>query len=113
MALQYRNPPELLRSRARAGESPRLAPSEKQITAALIARWRALGLPGTLVAAIPNARAFGQPGLYRGLFDLLVLGPKVGAAFLELKTATGKLRPEQAEFKLCLITNNVPYAVTF
>ena len=34
---------------------------------------------------IPNARAFGQPGLTRGLPDLLVLGPSLPVGFIELK----------------------------
>ena len=45
--------------------------TEKQIQAAVIAHWKAAALPGTLVpAAIPNARAFGQAGLTKGLFIL-------------------------------------------
>jgi len=87
--------------------------SEKEIQKAAIDHWRAFGLPDTLVAAIPNARAFGQPGLTRGLFDLLVIGGDVGAGFIELKTDQGELSKPQQDFKRLLVMNNVPYAVTY
>jgi hypothetical protein len=64
------------------------APLEKAIQAAVVDHWRALGNLNTLVAAIPNQRAFGQPGLTRGLPDLLVIGPHVpgfAVGFIELK----------------------------
>jgi hypothetical protein len=86
--------------------------SEAAIQKAIIHHWRTFGLPGTLVAAIPNQNAFGQAGLCKGLFDLLVIGGTVGVGFLELKTETGKLRPEQKAFRDLLIVNGTPYAVT-
>jgi hypothetical protein len=60
---------------------------EKDVQAMVVDYWRTLGLPNTLVAAIPNAGAMGQPGLTAGLPDLLVLGPRVpgGCSFIELK----------------------------
>lgn len=66
---------------------PRREPLEKAIQAAVLAHWSVLGQPNTLVAAIPNAGAMGQPGLTAGLPDLLVLGPSLpgGVAFIELK----------------------------
>ena len=70
--------------------------SEKAIQTAVIDHWRALGTPGSYVAAIPQARAFGQPGLTKGIFDLLVMSPTLGVAFMELKTETGRLSPDQA-----------------
>lgn len=90
--------------------------TEAQIQAAVIDHWKKLGLPGTLVAAVPNARAFGQPGLTKGLFDLVVMGGdfldgKTG--WLELKVKGGKLRPDQEAFKLICIAAGVPYAVAF
>ena len=87
------------------------APRESLIQAACLDHWRAFGLPDTLVAAIPNARAAGQAGLTKGLFDLLVIAPKLGAAFIELKTESGRLSPDQEAFKLALIRADVPYAV--
>jgi hypothetical protein len=60
-------------------------PPETSIQAAVVDHWRMLGKLSTLVAAIPNARAFGQPGLTRGLPDLLVLGPALPVGFIELK----------------------------
>jgi hypothetical protein len=43
--------------------------------------------PDTMVAAIPNAGALGQPGLTKGLPDLLVIAPSLpgNVAFIELK----------------------------
>lgn len=70
-------------------------PVETAIQAAVVDHWLALGRPNTLVAAIPNARAAGQPGLTKGLPDLLVLGGLVGVGLLELKTDIGEPSDEQ------------------
>ena len=79
-----------------------IAMSEKSIHAAVIAHWRACGLQGTLVATIPNEGAFGQPGLSRGLPDLIVMAPGLPVGFIELKTGNGKVKPEQEAFaRLC------------
>ena len=69
-----------------------LEPTEDQTTAAIIQHWRVLGVPGCLVASIPNKRAHGQAGLTRGLPDLLVISPKLGATagFIELKRGKGE-----------------------
>lgn len=72
--------------------------TEKAITRAVLDHWRARGVAGSLVASIPNAASFGQPGLTRGLPDLLVLVPGALAGFLELKTETGKLSEHQQHF---------------
>jgi hypothetical protein len=87
---------------------------ESDIQRAVIAHWRTLGRPDTLVAAIPNARSFGQAGLTKGLFDLLVIGGTLpsGVGFLELKTASGKVRPEQEAFRLLCVTWGIPCAIT-
>jgi hypothetical protein len=90
---------------------------EDEIQAAVLEHWRLLGTPGSLVAAIPNKRAFGQPGLTKGLFDLIVLslqlGPQTG--WLELKTATpkGRLTQAQSAFRDHLIKLGAPYAITY
>ena len=87
-------------------------PSEKAITAAVVAHWKAAGRRDTLVAAIPNAGAFGQAGLTKGLADLVVIGPR-GVGFIELKTETGKPSAAQDDFaKLCRV-RNVAHAFTF
>jgi hypothetical protein len=81
------------------------APSETAIQAAVLEHWLTLGLPNTLVAAIPNAFAHGQPGLTCGLADLLVLAPGIGVGFIELKK-DGRSRPSDAQIvfgKLCAI----------
>ncbi len=92
------------------------APSEREITAAVIAHWRSLAVPGTLVAAIPNMGAMGQRGLTKGLPDIMVVGGpflRDRTGYIELKTATGKLRPEQITVGNILQHNGIPYAVTY
>lgn len=91
------------------------APSEREITRAVVQHWRSLAIPGTLVASIPNAGAMGQYGFTKGLPDLMVLGGPVlkdRVGFIELKTATGRLRPEQITIGNILQHNGIPYAVT-
>lgn len=89
--------------------------TEAQIQAAVIAHHKALGLPNTLVAAVPNAGAFRQAGLKRGLFDLVVMGGdflRGRTGWLELKTEKGVVGPHQEAFKALCIANSVPYAIT-
>lgn len=86
-------------ARARKYRAPE--PLEKDIQAAVVEHWRLLGRPMTLVAAIPNAFAFGQPGLTKGLADLLVMGPDVPGkiAFMEIKrTARDEPTDDQLAF---------------
>lgn len=90
--------------------------SEKQIQSAVIAHWRSLAVPGTLVAAVPNAGALGQPGLSRGLFDLVVIGGpflRDRTGWLELKTANGKPSPHQLTFRDICISSGIPYAISY
>jgi hypothetical protein len=91
------------------------APRESLIQAACLAHWKALGVPGSLVAAVPNARAAGQAGLTKGLFDLVVMSPTLGdrTGWLELKADDGVLSPAQNTFKLLMIARGCPYAVTY
>ena len=85
-----------------------IAPRESLIQQAVIDHWKLLGEPNTLVAAIPNQKAFGQPGLTKGLPDLLVMGPRVPghchAGFLELKRdRRSPVTEDQKNFaRLCL-----------
>lgn len=85
---------------------------ESAIQSAVIAHWRVLARPDTLVAAIPNAKAHGQAGLTAGLPDLLVITPAIRVGFVELKTDTGRLRPAQAAFRLLCVALGIPHAVT-
>lgn len=80
-----------------------LAPLEGDIQAAVLEHWRLLGRPMTLVAAIPNAGAMGQPGLTCGLPDLIVMGPDVPGkiSFMELKR---RKRDEPTEDQLAFAT---------
>jgi hypothetical protein len=90
--------------------------TEAQIQKAVLEHWRAFGLPGTLVAAVPNAGAFGQAGLTKGLFDLIVIGGphlRDRTGWLELKREGGKVRPEQDAFKLLCASAGIPYAIAF
>jgi hypothetical protein len=95
-----------------------LRPLEREIQAAVVDHWLLLGLPNTLVAAIPNAGALGQPGLTRGLADLLVIGPDLpgegSAGFMELKRdMTAKRTPAQWRFAELCAALGIPYAVAF
>lgn len=89
--------------------------SEKDILGAVLAHWRALGQPNTLVATIPNAGSFGQLGLTKGLPDLLILGPSVPGrvGFIELKRMGGRTSPAQEEFKARCVALGLSHAVTF
>ncbi len=89
------------------------SPSEKSIHAAVIAHWRACGLPNTMVATIPNEAAFRQPGLTKGLPDLIVLAPGLPLGFIELKkTAKSIVKPEQSMFGRLCADLGIPYALT-
>lgn len=71
---------------------------ESAIHKAVMAHWRAKGKPDTLVATIPNMGAMGQYGLTPGLPDLMVLSPKIGVGFIELKAGKNKPSAHQKAF---------------
>jgi hypothetical protein len=87
--------------------------NEASIHKAVVAHWRALGLPGTLVATIPNMGAMGQYGLTKGLPDLMVLAPGLPVGFIELKAAKGRVSEAQIVFKDRCEALNVPHAITY
>lgn len=90
--------------------------SEAQIHRAVIDHWKVFGLPGTVVATIPNMGAMGQYGLTRGLFDLVVLGGdylRDRTGWLELKSEKGRLSQHQEAFKAACIASGVPCAVAY
>lgn len=87
--------------------------SEKAIHAAVIDHWRICGVPGSLVATIPNEGAKGQPGLRRGLADLLVIAPGLPVGFLELKRIGGLLTEDQADFGQLCAMQRIPWAVSY
>ena len=91
------------------------APIEKAIQAAVIEHWKMLGLRDTLVAAIPNAGALGQPGLTCGLGDLLVVSPSLApgcVGFIELKRDEhSPVSDAQIDFGRLCMKLGVPYAL--
>jgi hypothetical protein len=90
------------------------APSEDQITAAVVAHWKDFGVAGSLVASIPNKRAFGQAGLTPGLPDLLVLSPQLGnlTGYMELKVERGRPSTAQTAMRDLMRERGAPYALT-
>lgn len=86
---------------------------EAEIHKAVMAHWRSLGLPKTLVATIPNMGAMGQHGLTAGLPDLMVLAPDLPVGFIELKADKGKLSEAQKAFKERCVVLGIPMAVTY
>ncbi len=97
------------------------APLEKAIQTAVLAHWQAAGTLGSLVAAVPNAGALGQPGLTAGLFDLIVMSPTLGnkTAWLELKrecrrtAKDGGLSAAQLKFRSFCEILGMPHAVAY
>jgi hypothetical protein len=87
--------------------------NEAAIHKAVVSHWKHLGMPGTLVATIPNMRAHGQHGLTKGLPDLLVLAPALPVGFIELKRDKGKPTEEQVTFGNLCFAMKIPFALTF
>lgn len=95
---------------------PRLAPIEREQQRAVVEHWKWLRQPNTLIAAIPNAGALGQPGLTPGLADLLVLGPELpgGVGFIELKRdQRSVISDDQTKFAELCQRLGVPHAFAF
>ena len=89
----------------------KLGPNETQIQQAVIDHWRQFRLPDTLVAAVPNAGSLGQPGLTKGLADLLVLAPGLPVGFIELKRDhESVISDDQRQFALLCARLGVPHA---
>ena len=88
-------------------------PSEAAIQTAVLQHWRIFGVPGSLVAAIPNANAHGQSGLTTGLYDLLVIGGSVRIGFIELKRIGGRTSQAQRDFADILSRAGIRHAIAF
>lgn len=88
-----------------------IAVKESAIHKTVVKHWQVRGLPGTLVATIPNMGSMGQYGLTKGLPDLMVIGGG-RVSFIELKTETGKLSQPQREFSALCHINGIPFYVT-
>lgn len=90
----------------------RFEPLERDIQSAVVEHWRTLGMPNTLVAAIPNAHAHGQAGLTKGLADLLAIAPGLPIGFIELKRRpSSPISDDQLDFGALCVALGIPYAV--
>lgn len=90
--------------------------SEKAIHTAVIGHWRRLGVPGSLVATIPNMKPHGQAGLTPGLPDLMVISPGLPTGvvgYIELKAATNHLSEAQENFAQLCSLRGIPWEVTY
>jgi hypothetical protein len=72
--------------------------SEADIQATIVA-WCRLALPRHILVHIPNSPFIRARGFVTGAPDLLLVAPGGECAFIEVKTAHGKLRPEQEDFR--------------
>lgn len=71
-----------------------------------IVDWIRAVAPSVMVVAVPNGSrrtasgraANAVPGLTRGVPDLMVILPKGKILWLEVKSATGRVSPEQLDF---------------
>lgn len=99
----------------RKGPPPGPAPLEDAIQAAVIHHWRMTGVDGSLVAAIPNKKAFGQAGLTPGLPDLMVITPRLGrvTGYIELKRDAGRLSEPQLAIRALMAMRDIPYVCTY
>ena len=91
-------------------------PYESAIQAAVVEHWRLLGLPDTLVAAIPNQNAHGQPGLTPGLPDLMILKPSLAmpVGFIELKrNSKSVISDAQHDFERLCARLCIPHVFAF
>jgi len=88
-------------------------PRESAIQSAVLKHWHFFGTPGSLVAAVPNAGALGQPGLTAGVSDLLVLGGLIRVGFIELKRDCGVESDAQVAFRERCEQLAIPCVVTF
>lgn len=91
---------------------PKREMREADIAKAVMQHWRAAGMPGTLVASIPNMGSMGQYGLTAGLPDFIVMGPALPVGFIELKTERGRISEAQLRFKDICEQLHIPHAIT-
>lgn len=78
-----------------------------------------LRLNGVFAFAVPNGEHRSKRtgarlkamGVRKGAADLLIFAPPGQAYCLELKSAKGRLSPEQKEFQAACIGMGIPYAV--
>lgn len=84
-----------------------------------VARFLKIVAPDLVFYAVPNggfrnvreAAKLKAMGVKAGVADLAVVLPDLRAAFIELKTATGRVNANQAEFQSTCDRLGIPYAV--
>jgi hypothetical protein len=77
--------------------------SEGEIQRSIVQHWKLLGMPGSILAHIPNgekrdpvtAAKLKALGVLPGIPDLLCVSPRSGVFFVELKRHGGRTSPEQ------------------
>jgi hypothetical protein len=102
---------------------PKATMTEQQFQRKCVGEFRK-AYPNTIIASIRNEAKYGSnqkhfgmlanmAGRHAGIADLIVLAvrPPYGALFVELKTATGRLSPEQVQFMAYCADNCYMYAV--
>ena len=81
------------------------------LDAALPASYRAFAIPNGGNRSAVTGAILKREGVKPGIPDIAVVRGGGAIAFLEVKTAKGRLSPSQAEFKDWCGENAVPYAV--
>lgn len=98
---------------------PRRARPEDALQKAVVQMLKLCLVPGTYWHAVPNgglrskleAAIMVGLGVRAGAPDLVVYGPDARAHFMELKSASGRLSPEQREVRDWAIAHGLPHAV--
>ena len=93
--------------------------SEHRLQKAVVQFMKRAAKPGAFCFACPNGMVsdhvsvarMKDAGLFPGVADLVVILPSKEAAFLELKTPTGRLQPSQKDFKTLCARYDLKYAI--
>jgi hypothetical protein len=93
--------------------------SESLLQEAVVALLRFNAAPDVIWYAVPNGEyrskrtgaRLKKQGVVAGVADLAIVAPDGQAAFLELKTPSGRLSPQQKAFRSLCEANGAPYAV--
>jgi hypothetical protein len=96
-----------------------MSPSEAHLQRAVFEWLRLAGKPGVIAFHCPNGlvsnaravRRMKAAGLTSGVADICLVRPGGSAAFLELKSESGRQTPEQMAFEQLCNANGAPYAI--